>query len=203
MNERGQIVDWQDVHVRLERTQKAIHTGGVLPQEEIARILNSRALALAAPPEDAAPATQMISLLIFTLSGDRFGIETTHILEALDLQGLISVPCTPTFVVGVVNYKGRILTVLDLRRLLGLSGEGVTKGSKIVSVEAGDMTFGIAVDAVGGIMLVSAHKVTPPPEALTGPCLALTRGITEELITILDLDALARAPAILVNEQVG
>src|SRR6185295_3331176 len=99
------------------------------------------------------------------------------------LQGLISVPCTPTFVVGVVNYKGRILTVLDLRRLLGLSGEGVTKGSKIVSVEAGDMTFGIAVDAVGGIMLVSAHKVTPPPEALTGPRLALTRGITEELIT--------------------
>lgn len=203
MKERGHIVDWQDVHVRMEQIQKAIQTGDEPPQEEIARILNSRALALAAPPEDTAPATEMIQLLVVTLSGERFGIETAPAIEAISLQGLIPVPCTPTFVVGVVNYKGRILTVLDLRRLLGLSGEGVTEGSKIVLVEAGGMTFGIIVDTVVGIMLVLANKMMPPPETLTGLRLALTRGMTEELITILDLDALARSPTILVNEQVG
>jgi purine-binding chemotaxis protein CheW len=176
---------------------------GELQPEEIARILTDRARVLAKPLEDATPSTEMIELLVVSLCGERFGIETVYALEAISFRELIPVPCTPAFVLGVVNYRGRILTVLDLRSLLGLSGGGVTEDHKIVSVEAGGMTFGIVVDTVAGTKSVLAHKVAPPPEALTGLRLALTRGMTEELITILDLDALARAPAILVNEQVS
>jgi purine-binding chemotaxis protein CheW len=203
MNDGTRVTDWQEVHARLERARLAMESGGELQPEEIARILTDRALALAKPLEDGTPSTEMIELLVVSLGGERFGIETVYAIEAISLRELIPVPCTPAFVLGVVNYRGRILAVLDLRRILGLPGEGVTEGSKVVSVEAGGMTFGIVVDTVAGTMSVLAHKVAPPPEALTGLRLTLTRGMTEELITILDLDALARAPAILVNEQVS
>lgn len=203
MNNGTRVTDWQEVHARLERARLAMESGGEPQPEEIARILADRALALAKPLEDTTPSTEMIELLVVTLGGERFGIETVYALEAISLRDLIPVPCTPAFVLGVVNYRGRILTVLDLRSILGLSGGGVSEGNKVVSVEAGGMTFGIVVDTVAGTISVLAQKVAPPPEALTGLRMDLTRGITEELITILDLDALARAPAILINEQVG
>jgi purine-binding chemotaxis protein CheW len=203
MNNGTRVTDWQEVHARLERARLAMESGGEPQPEEIARILADRALALAKPLEDTTPSTEMIELLVVSLGGERFGIETVYALEAISLRELIPVPCTPAFVLGVVNYRGRILTVLDLRSLLGLSGGGVSEGNKVVSVEAGGMTFGIVVDTVAGTISVLAQKVAPPPEALTGLRMDLTRGITEELITILDLDALARAPAILINEQVG
>lgn len=203
MNDGTRVTDWQEVHARLERARLAMESGGELQPEDIARILTDRALALARPLEDGKSSTEMIELLVVSLGGERFGIETVYALEAISLRELIPVPCTPAFVLGVLNYRGRILAVLDLRRILGLSGEAVTEGSKVVLVEAGGMTFGIVVDTVAGITSVLAHKVAPPPEALTGLRLTLTRGVTEELITILDLDALARAPEILVNEQVG
>lgn len=203
MNNGTRVTDWQEVHARLERARLAMESGGEPQPEEIARTLADRALALAKPLEDTTPSTEMIELLVVSLGGERFGIETVYALEAISLRELIPVPCTPAFVLGVVNYRGRILTVLDLRSILGLSGGGVAEGNKVVSVEAGGMTFGIVVDTVAGTISVLAHKVAPPPEALTGLRMDLTRGITEELITILDLDALARAPAILINEQVG
>ena len=205
MNKRERMFNWQEAHARLERTRKALQTGGGLPQDEAARILRHRASALAAPLESAAPATDMLQLLVFTLSGERFGIETDHVLEVVSLQELIPVPCTPTFVIGVTHYRGRILTVLDLQQLLNQSGKDkdVAEGRRVIPVEAGGMTFGIVADTVVGTLSVPAHKVALPSAALSGLSLALTRGITEELITILDIDALARTPEVLVKDEVN
>lgn len=203
MSEETRGTDWQEVHARLERARLTMDSSGELQSTEIARILTDRALTLAKPLKDGAPSMEeMIELLVVSLGGERFGIEALYALEAISLRELIPVPCTPAFVLGVVNYRGRILAILDLRRILDLPGEGVMEGSKVVAVEAGGMTLGILVNTVVGTISVLTSKVAPPPEALTGLRLALTRGVTEEFITVLDLHALARAPEILVNEQV-
>lgn len=203
MSERARGIDWQEAHVRLERARRALESGGDLPREEVARILRDRALALATPLDDAAPAAEMIELLVFSLAGERFGVEIARVLEVTALRELIPVPCTPAFVLGVINYRGRIVTVLELRRLLNLPGEGVAKGRGVIVVEAGGMTFGTVADTIAGTLSVPAHQVAPPPEAFTGLRLALTRGITDALITVLDLDALARTPEIVVNDEEG
>lgn len=203
MNERGRIIDWQEAHARLERARKAMQTGGELSPEEVARILRSRTRALAAPLKDTTPSTKMLQLLVFTLSGERFGIETAHVLEAISLRELIPVPCTPTFVVGVTHYRGRILTVLDLRPLLNLPEKNRADCRTVISAEAGGMTFGVVADTVTETLAIPAHTVAPPPEALTGFRRAVTRGVTEELITVLDLGALAQTQEIVVNENVG
>lgn len=203
MSEETRGTDWQEVHARLERARLTMDSSGELQSTEVARILTDRALTLAKPLKDGAPSMEeMIELLVVSLGGERFGIEALYALEAISLRELIPVPCTPAFVLGVVNYRGRILAILDLRRILNLPGEGVMEGSKVVAVEAGGMTLGILVNTVVGTISVLTSKVAPPPEALTGLRLALIRGVTEEFITVLDLHALARAPEILVNEQV-
>lgn len=203
MNEEARTTDWQRAHACLERARLAMESDGQLAPEEAARILMERTLALAKPMEDVTPSGETIELLAVSLAGERFGVDITHALEAIPLRDLIPVPCTPVFVVGLMNYRGRILAVLDLRPLLGLQGEGIREEGKVVLVEAGGMTFGLYVDQVQGTLAVLAGKVAPPPKGFADLRSAVTRGLTEDLMTVLDLHALARAPEILVNEQIG
>ena len=173
------------------------------PPEEVKRILRERAEALAKPVKEARPPAELLELLVFSLSGERYGIEAAHVLEVVPLRGFTPVPCTPPFVLGVVNHRGRILPVLDLRRLFELTGQGVPEASRVVAVEAGGMTFGIFADGVMGIVRLETDEVAPPPVALDGERQAIIRGITGEMVAVLDLEAFARDARITVNEEVA
>lgn len=194
-------VNWQEVYARLERARQALEAGGNLPPEEVRWILRDRAQKLARPLEEAPAPIEVLNLLIFSLSGERYAIETAHVLEVVPIRELTPVPGTPSFILGVVNHRGRILPVLDFRRLLELAGQGVTDGSRVVAVEAAGMTFGIFTDAVAGTIRVGADEVTPPPVTLAGDRQAFIRSVTRQMAAVLDLEALARDPRIMVNEE--
>jgi len=203
MKDARQGIEWQQAYALLERARRVIETGAELPPEDVKRILRERAQALAKPLEEAPTAIEVLELLVFSLDGERYGIETAHVLEVVPLRELTPVPGTPSFVLGVINYRGRILPVLDLRRLFDLAGQGMTEGSRVVAVEAGGMTFGIFADAVAGTIRVGTDEVAPPPVTLTGDRQAFIQGITGEMVAVLDLKALVRHPRIMVNEEVG
>lgn len=197
-------VNWQTASLRLTQTREALEAGGERSPDEIKRILRERALALAKPLAEARTPGEVLDLLVFSLAGERYGVETTHVLEVISLRELTPVPCTPPVILGVVNHRGRILPVLDLRRLFGLSGQGVTDGGRIVVVEAGRMTCGIFADAVAGTIQVAAHEVAHPPAVTPGGGRqAFIRGVTGEMVAVLDLEVLARDQRIVVNDEVG
>jgi len=196
-------LNWQEAYTRLEQIHQALEAGGNLPPEEVRRILRDRALRLAKPLEEATAPTEVLDLLAFSLGGERYGIETAHVLEVIPFRELTPVPGTPSFVLGVVNHRGRILPVLDLRRLLNLAGQGIPERSRVVVVEAGGMTFGIFTDAVAGTMQGGAHELASPPVALTGDREAFIRGVTGGMVAVLDLEALARDRRMGVTEEVG
>lgn len=173
------------------------------PPEEVKRILRKRAEALAKPVDEARTPTEPLELLVLSLAGERYGIETVHIVEVVAVRDLTPVPCTPPFVLGVVNHRGRILPVLDLRRLFELAGQGIPEGGRVVAVEAVGMAFGIFADAVAGTIRLGADEVAPPPVTLARDRQAFIRGVTGEMVAVLDLEALARDPRITVNEEVG
>lgn len=203
MQEAQLAIDWEKARARLEQTRWAVEAGGELPRDEVKRILRERAQALAKPLEEAPTPAEGLELLVFSLAGERYGIETAHVLEVLPLRDLIPVPRTPSFVLGVVNHRGRILPVLDLRRLFDLAGQEVAERSRVVAVEAGGMTFGVFAEAVIGTVAVGADEVAPPPVILTRDRQAFLRGVTGEMVAMLDLEALARDPRITVNDEVG
>lgn len=173
------------------------------PPEEVERILRERARELARPLVDAPVATDTLELLVFSLAGERYGVETASVLEVIPLRDLTPVPCTPPFVLGVVNHRGRILPVLDLRRLFDLPGQGMTEGNRVVVAEAGGMTFGIFADAVAGTLRVGADEVVASPVTLTADRRTFVQGVTGDMVAVLDLNALARDPRTSVNEEVG
>ena len=201
MNETRPAVNWQVVYSRLEQTRRTLEAGGSLPPDEVKRILRDRAQALAKPLAEARTPAEVLELLVFSVAGERYGIETVHVLEVVPLRELTPVPCTPSFVLGVVNHRGRILPVLDFGRLFDLTGAGVTEGSRVVAVEAGGTTFGIFTDSVAGAIRVSAHEIAHPPVTLTGDRHAFIRGVTGAMVALLDLEALAKDPRIAVNDE--
>ena len=196
-------IDWQEAYARLARAGRALEAGAEVAPEEAQRILDKRAKALARPREEVSLPTVALDLLVFSLGAERYGIETTCVVDVLRFTELTRVPCTPPFVLGVVNHRGRIVPVLDLQRLLGTAGaETSTAEGRIVTVEAGGMTFGILAAAVTGSIRIGADVLAPARSAVgSGP--SLVRGVTAEMVAVLDVDALVHDPRIVVNEEVG
>jgi len=203
MAEARAALDWQGVYARLEQTRQRLEAHSALPPAEVRRILRERAQTLARPLAAPSAVTDVLDLAVFTLAGARYGIEAVHVLEVIPLRELTPVPCTPPHILGVVNHRGRLLPILDLRNLFALAAQEMTAESRVVVVEVGRMTFGILADAVLGTMRVGMHEVMPPPVTLLHDQQVALRGITGEMVAVLDLEALARDPRLTVDEEVA
>lgn len=114
-------IDWNAIHRRLETAQAALEQGLTPIPEEQKRILKARAYALAreTPREDT---TECIEVVEFLLAYERYGLELPYVREVYPLKELISLPCTPPFVVGIINVRGHLLSVLDIKNFFGAPG---------------------------------------------------------------------------------
>jgi len=173
------------------------------PAQEHAQLLAARAQRLAAPAPEVLPAAATRRLLVFALAGERYGIEDPYLLEVTRFREITPVPCTPPFILGVVNHRGRVLTVFDLRRLLALPGQGIPRESVLVLAEANRMAFALLAEQVEGFCVIREEMVSSPPGPLRGAHQALLAGVTPDLVTILDVTALVRDPRITVDEVVS
>jgi purine-binding chemotaxis protein CheW len=194
-------IDWQEVHARVERARRALDAAETSSPEEIRRILSERARALARPLDAPATTGERLELLVVVLAKERYGIEIAHVEDVFPLRELTPVPCTPPLVLGVINHRGRVLPVLDLRRLLDLTGEGIAEGSRVVAVEIGGMSAGLYGDGVEGIVELGLDELSPVSTTLGGERQAFLRGVTPDMLAVLDLDALIRDPRMAVNDD--
>ncbi|HLA72521.1 MAG TPA: chemotaxis protein CheW, partial [Steroidobacteraceae bacterium] len=113
-----------------------------------ARILHERAVALSRPPPAPAAPHGSLELLEFRLASERYAVETRHVVEVHPLRDLTPLPGTPPFIRGIVNLRGRILPVLDLKKFFDLPEQGVTDLHRIIVVRGIDLEFGLLADVV-------------------------------------------------------
>jgi purine-binding chemotaxis protein CheW len=172
-----------------------------LTREQMRRILEQRAGALARPlvSEEAEDAIQFLVLL---LGAERYAVDVRSVRETQTLKGLAPIPGTPSFWAGVVNVRGNLYPVLDLRRYLGLTEEvGGDASRKLVLVSGAGITVGVIVDDAPAVEQISAHDVGPPlPGGAEAPHGAV-RGVTRDLLTVLDVDALLADARLIVREE--
>jgi purine-binding chemotaxis protein CheW len=197
----GDGFEWQEAYTKLDRARQTLEAGGNLSAEDVGRTLRERARALARPLAESKTPAEVLDVLVFSLAGERYGVEASYVLEVLPLRELTPLPCVPPVFAGVMNYRGRILPVLDIRRLFGLSGQGTTEGNRVVVMEANSMALGILTESVAGIVRIDAQEITPPPVTLAGDRQAFLRGVTGEMLAVIDLPTLIRDPRVVVNEQ--
>lgn len=130
-------------------------------------------------------------LVVFQLDAELYGVQISRVHEIIRLQSITRVPRAPAFVEGVINLRGKVIPVVDLRRRFGLPAAEHTRASRIVVVEIGDQVVGIIVDGVSKVLRVNPSIVEPPSPVVAGIDSEYLHGIAklpERLVILLDLD---------------
>ncbi len=130
-------------------------------------------------------------LVVFDLNDEAYGVDIGSVREIIRLQEITRVPCTPDFVEGVINLRGKVIPVVELRKRFSLLVQDRTKENRIVNVDIGGQEIGMVVDAVTEVLRISADAVEPPSSVITTADSGYLRGIAridERLIILLDLD---------------
>ena len=169
---------------------------------EADRILRTRARALARTPPQASAAGAMLQLLEFRLASERYAVESGLVQDVHPLRDLTPLPCTPPFVLGIVNVRGRILPVLDLKKFFDLPERGLTDLHRIILVRGNDLELGLLADVIVGVRSVEADSLQPSLPTLTGIRADFLKGVSDERLVVLDLDRILRDPKIVVHEEV-
>lgn len=172
------------------------------PAPVLQRILEERAQALARTPHVETP-DETVELVVLALGPERYGVDVEHVQEIQPLAGLTSVPGLPFFWAGVVNLRGRLYPILNLRRYLELPEAAPVEGSKVVLVAAANLNVALLVDDVPEVRQVPQAQIGLP---LTDAASARretqnVRGVTPDLLAVLDLEALLADARLVVQEQ--
>jgi purine-binding chemotaxis protein CheW len=135
-----------------------------------------------------------VQMISFTVGSERFGVEILVVQEIIMMSTITEIPNSPEFVEGVINLRGNIIPVLDLRKRLRLRGYGKGSASKpgtrILVVEIEGNVTGFIVDSVAKVITVPAARIAPPPDIIiAGVQSAYISGVVhldEGILVILD-----------------
>ena len=166
------------------------------------QILLARAQALARTPERTAVAGASLEVLEFRLAQERYALEDRWVQEVCPFKELTPLPCTPPFVLGIVNVRGRILPVLDLKKFFDLPEQGLTDLHRLILVRGNDLELGLLADVIVGVRSIPVDSLQPSLPTLTGIRSDYLKGVTAERLVVLDLARILADPKIIVHDEV-
>jgi len=194
-------VDWSEIKSRVNSLQESLTQKITIPTEEKHAILKARAQALAAEKKDETAQNEYIEIVVFQLASESYGIESTFIREVYPLKDFTILPGTPPFVLGIINVRGQIVSVIDLKKFFNLPEKGLGELNKVIIVQNKRMEFGILADIIHGTRLISTEKIQAPPISTSGIGIGYFRGISNDHIIILDVEKILEDEKIVVNQE--
>jgi len=135
-------------------------------------------------------------LVTFRLGRETYGVNVAQVREIGKVKEVTKVPKMPSFIEGVMNLRGQITTIIDLKRRFAIeeNGGGRTANSRIIVAEIGETQIGIIVDSVQDVIRILGESISPPPDTITAKLDArFLTGICRHqngLLMLLDLDNL-------------
>jgi purine-binding chemotaxis protein CheW len=136
-------------------------------------------------------AVPQVQLVTFKVGGEEFGLDVFSVHEILRWQGVTPVPRAPAFVEGVLEVRGAVVPVIDLRRRFEVPEFGHDDETRIVLVEFGGERLGLVVDSVTEVLRAPETAISAPPAYIKGLAAEFVRGIVRlegRLVILLDLD---------------
>jgi len=184
--------DWGAIRRRMERSVSAVEPS----EADKARILRARAKALAKEPQRDHLVEQSVEVLEFMLTYERYALDTSFVREVHPLKDITVLPGTPAYVAGIVNVRGQIVSVVDLKAFFDLPTRGLTDLNKVILLDDGQMVFGLLVDAVIGVRRLALQANQSKPATLTGVRTNYLLGVTAQHTIILDALKILSDPTI-------
>lgn len=194
--------DWAAVHQRIEQSRAAVEQGFKPSKEQKGKILKQRAELLSTVAITSESDVERCDVLEFLIGNEKYAIESTYVSEVYPIEDLSPLPCTPRFVLGVINVRGQILCVIDLRAVFDLSVDAGADVNKIIILRTAEMEVGVRADAILGVRSISQMEIYPPPATLTGTRSEFLKGVTASSVALLDVQKILSDKRIVVHEEV-
>jgi len=141
---------------------------------------------------------ELLQLVSFYLGKEEYGVDILKVKEINKMMQLTKVPNAPYYVEGVINLRGKIIPVVDLRTKLGMSRKENDKNTRIIVVEVEEKTLGFIVDEVSEVLRIPKSVTEAPPELVSGvdsEYITAVGKLDDRLLILLDLNK------VFTNEQ--
>ncbi len=187
-------------------------TGVAIPGKPLAGdtrlILEERARLLARTPESKADKGEMLEVQAFHMGTEYLGVPTNMVQEIQPLHAhrWSRVPCVPAFITGIVNLRGRVYSIMDLAAFWGLPSRPISESAHILLVRGvnqsdnQEIELTLLIDDCAEVRIVRPEELNPPPSTVSAKVQTYVRGVTPDMMMIVDLESLLSDPGIIVSE---
>lgn len=189
---KPRAVDWADVHARLARARAALEGRSAPSPEERREILKRRA-ERAAAREDPGRRPGELALIEFVLAHEIYAAPREFVVEVDPLREFAPLPNVPAHFLGVTSLRGRMLSVVDLRRFFGLPNPGLTDMNRLIVLAEEGVELALIADQVRGVSRVALESVAEPLPGGNASRASFCRGIAPGGIIVLDVPRLLAA----------
>ena len=146
----------------------------------------------------------LLQLVSFSLGNEEFAVDILKVQEINRMIEITKVPKSPDFVEGVINLRGKVIPIIDLRRRFGLNAQEHDKQTRIIVVDIKGKIIGLVVDSVSEVLRLSSETIEPPPPMVAGVDAQYICGVGKldnRLLILLDLNKILSSEEnnILVN----
>jgi purine-binding chemotaxis protein CheW len=150
-------------------------------------------------------AVPQVQIVTFRVGGEEFGVDVFGVQEILPYREVTPVPRAPEFVEGVLDVRGSVVPIVDLRRRFEVAGCDRDEETRIILVEFGSERIGLVVDSVSEVMRVPETAISAAPEFIRGLAAEFVRGmirLADRLVILLDLDRILSSQERIALESV-
>lgn len=146
----------------------------------------------------------LISLAVVKLNGEYFGLDLSLVREFTDIRQITPIPCCGEFIVGNMNLRGEIVTLVDIRHLLNLSAEGCAGIAKAMVVHLKDIVAGITIDEVCDVIYLQPDQIKPAPTSGHSNNNEYLRGTAlyrDKILGLIDFHKIITEQELVVNQE--
>ena len=166
-------------------------------------VLQARAKALAVEKVSSESDEDYLEVVEFRMGEENYAFASTYIREVYPVKEITPLPCTPPFVLGIINLRGQILSVLDLRQLFGLPLTVNGPRDRVIVIGDHEMELGVMVDEVVGVRTVPLADFHALSAALESSRSDYIAGVTTARLILLDAGRILTDERIIIHEEVA
>ncbi|MDD3846008.1 MAG: chemotaxis protein CheW [Syntrophorhabdaceae bacterium] len=139
----------------------------------------------------------ILQLVTFKLGTEEFGVDILKVQEINKMMNITKIPNAPVFIEGVINLRGKIIPIVDLRKRLGFREKPYDKSTRIIVVELEGLVLGFIVDSVSEVLRIPGNTIEPPPSMVAGIESEYIEGVgklDDRLLILLELKKVFSSP---------
>ncbi len=110
----------------------------------------------------------ILQLVTFKLENEEFGVDILKVQEINKMMNITKIPNAPFYIEGVINLRGKIIPIVDLRKKLGFESKAYDKATRIIVIELDGLVLGFVVDSVSEVLRIPGNTIEPPPTIIGG-----------------------------------